>query len=60
MEMSKDEANVSELLAQLESIQIAFTHSSNNADAFFLITNGMIIYCKYCRLFLPFFFVSGT
>ena len=45
--MSYKEINVTDLLVDLEKIQKALAHNSSNADAFFLVTNGVIIYCEY-------------
>ena len=45
--MSYKETNFTDLLADLEKIQKALGHNASNADAFFLVTNGVIIYCEY-------------
>ena len=45
--MSDSENKISQLVSKIETMQNAIKHSSTNADAFFLIINGVIIYCKY-------------
>ena len=47
--MSYKEINVTDLLAHLEKIQKELAHNSSNADAFFLVINGVIIYCEYLK-----------
>ena len=47
--MSHKEINVTDLLADLEKIQKELAQNSSNANAFFLVINGVIIYCEYLK-----------